>query len=183
VLREHSRALAQAAVSSIDALVKWYASRRRTVPPQSAGAGPVRIRSCAAAAPAGAATVADCQAQIDQLAAQTAASTVTGKNAAKDKSGLLDKLTNANTKLSEGKNEDAVLKLQDFQARVRVLAETGKLAPADAQRAGSHRQAPRPRARSCAQRSRILGSSEMKRLGRKQSACAALQRRAMPGRI
>jgi hypothetical protein len=108
----------------------------RQPPPHCAsavgGRRPVRIRSCAAAAPAGAATVADCQAQIDQLAAQTAASTFTGKNAARDKSGLLDKLTNANTKLSEGKNEDAILKLQDFQARVRVLAETGKLAPADA---------------------------------------------------
>jgi len=52
---------------------------------------------------------------------------------AKDRSGLLDKLTNANTKLSDGKNADAVVKLQDFQAQVRMLGQTGKLAPGDAE--------------------------------------------------
>ena len=93
----------------------------------------VLAASAVAVAPAGAATVGECQAQIDQLAAQTQAATFTGKNADKDRSGLLGKLTNANTKLSEGKNADAILKLQDFEAQVNTLAQTGKLAPADAQ--------------------------------------------------
>jgi hypothetical protein len=92
------------------------------------------VSAVATAPPAGAATTAECQAQIDQLATQTQAATFPGKNADRDRAGLLGKLTNANTKLSEGKNTDAILKLQDFQAQVRALGQTGKLAPADAER-------------------------------------------------
>jgi hypothetical protein len=91
------------------------------------------LSAAATAGSARAATVADCQAHIDELAAQTTAANFTGKNADKERSGLLDKLTNANTKLSEGKNTDAILKLQDFQAHVRTLGQTGKLAPGDAE--------------------------------------------------
>jgi hypothetical protein len=90
------------------------------------------VSAVATVAPAGAATTGECQAQIDQLATQTQAATFTGKNADRDRSGLLSKLANANTKLSEGKNADAIQKLQDFQAQVGVLGQTGKLAPADA---------------------------------------------------
>jgi hypothetical protein len=91
------------------------------------------VSAVATVSPAGAATTAECQAQIDQLATQTQAATFTGKNADRERSGLLGKLTNAETKLSEGKNADAILKLQDFQGQVRALGQTGKLAPADAE--------------------------------------------------
>ena len=83
-------------------------------------------------APAAATTVADCQALITTLQQETQAATFTGANADMDRAGLLGKLSDAQTKLSEGKFTDAVGKLTDFKNKVVTLSAQGKLDPTDA---------------------------------------------------
>src|SRR5688572_15482967 len=73
-----------------------------------------------------------CQAQIAELQSLTASATFTGKNAAGDQAGLLEKLTDAQVKLSEGKPADAVVKLTQFRDKTATLAATGKLNPDEA---------------------------------------------------
>ena len=79
-----------------------------------------------------AATVTDCQAQIEALRMQTQQATFTGQHAAKDQLGLLEKLDTASAKLAIGKNADAVQKLTDFRNRVTLLDAQGKIDYEDA---------------------------------------------------
>ncbi len=85
-----------------------------------------------APAPAAAETVTDCQALITTLQQETQAATFTGANADTDRAGLLGKLADAQTKLSEGKFTDAIGKLTDFRDKVATLSAQGKLDPTDA---------------------------------------------------
>ena len=82
---------------------------------------------------ASAETVADCQAKIATLRAQTAGVPITGQNAEKDRATLLDKLDQASAKLQLGKNADAVAKLEDFKVKVQQLEAAGHVSPEDAQ--------------------------------------------------
>ena len=81
---------------------------------------------------AGAATTADCQAQIEALRTDTAA--VTTFVNAKDQTGLINKLDQATAALTVGKTGGAVLKLTDFRTKVQTLGSTGKLGAEDAAR-------------------------------------------------
>ena len=84
------------------------------------------------ASPAQAETVTECQNKIDVLSGQTAEASFTGKNADKDRAGLLGKLDNASEKLDRGKNADAIQKLTDFRDTVATLNTQGKIDPDDA---------------------------------------------------
>jgi hypothetical protein len=85
------------------------------------------------ASPAQAETLTDCQAKIAALRLETDnATTFLGKNAAKDEAGLLLKLDNANAKLVEGKDLDAIQKLTDFKNAVIALEAGGKIDSVDA---------------------------------------------------
>ncbi len=84
------------------------------------------------AAVASASTVADCEAQIAALQAQTASADFLGRQAAKDEAGLVGKLGEADAKLDQGKLADAQQKLEDYRDRVGTLAATGKLDATDA---------------------------------------------------
>jgi hypothetical protein len=80
-------------------------------------------------------TVADCQALIDQTAADLAAVTINGNNVEQTRANLAAKLTDASAKLTEGKYLDAIGKLLDFRTSVEKLATAAKpkLSQADAQ--------------------------------------------------
>ena len=80
----------------------------------------------------GATTVDECTAQIETLSGQTG--DITTFRSEKDQVGLVGRLADAAAKLDQGKPADAVAKLNQFTDKVNVLAATGKLAPADAQR-------------------------------------------------
>ena len=84
------------------------------------------------AAPAFAQTAAECSAKIEALKAQTAATTFVGQNAAKDQAGLIGKLESAQSKLAQGKNQDALANLISFRDKVATLAAQGKVSQADA---------------------------------------------------
>lgn len=86
----------------------------------------------ALAAPANAATVEECQAQITSLRQATANATFVGQQAEKNQNGLLGKLAAASADLTIGKNADAIQKLTDFRTKVEQLNTQGKIAPADA---------------------------------------------------
>jgi hypothetical protein len=73
-----------------------------------------------------------CQAELDALEKAIGDAT-TFTNPEKDQQNLLNKLQNAEAKLSEGKTQDAVAKITDIQNAVARLATGGKLGPADAQ--------------------------------------------------
>jgi hypothetical protein len=92
------------------------------------------VGAIALPATASATTVDECQAQLTQLRADTVAAQSSFTNA-KDFNGAIGKLDAAALKLSEGKNADAVLKLQDFQTLLNALATAPKpkLDPATAQ--------------------------------------------------
>lgn len=79
-----------------------------------------------------AATVDDCQAKITTLQQETQDATFLGANADRDREGLLNKLADAQAKLSEGKFADAAAKLTDFRDKVVTLSAQGKLDPNDA---------------------------------------------------
>ena len=84
-------------------------------------------------ASASASTVAECQAQIDQLSAKTQTVAISGQNADKDRAGLLGKLSSASTKLEQGKADDAVMKLEDFRTKVQSLEAAAQVSAQDAQ--------------------------------------------------
>ena len=84
------------------------------------------------AAPAFAQTADECNAQIEALKAQTTATTFVGQNATKDQAGLIGKLESAQSKLAQGKNQDAIANLTSFRDKVATLAAQGKVSQADA---------------------------------------------------
>ena len=88
----------------------------------------------AGASTASATTVDECQAQLAALRADTVAAEGSFTNT-KDFNGAIAKLDAAATKLSAGKNADAVGKLTDFQSTLNALATAPKpkLDPAVAQ--------------------------------------------------
>ena len=71
-------------------------------------------------------TVTDCQALIDQTTADLAGVTISGNNAEQTRASLAAKLSDASTKLTEGKYLDAIEKLLDFRASVEKLAMAAK---------------------------------------------------------
>ena len=82
--------------------------------------------------PPASADVTTCQQKITDLRVATSNTTFFGKNAAKEKAGLLGKLDASSSALAAGKNADAVQKLTDFRDHVAQLAAQGKVAQADA---------------------------------------------------
>ena len=85
-----------------------------------------------AAAPAHATTVAECIAQIQALSTTTSSVQISGRNAERDRQGLVGKLAEAVDKLNQGKPLDAIAKLNDFIQRVTQLAAQGRIQPGDA---------------------------------------------------
>ncbi len=77
------------------------------------------------AATASATTTADCQAQLLQLRADTMAAQGSFANA-RDFNGAVAKLDAVASKLAEGKNADAVLKVGDYQTLLTALATAPK---------------------------------------------------------
>jgi hypothetical protein len=74
---------------------------------------------------ASATTVDDCQAQLATLRADTVAAQTSFTNES-DFTGEVAKLDDASTKLTEGKNADAVEKLVNFQSTLNSLATASK---------------------------------------------------------
>jgi len=72
-------------------------------------------------------TVSECQTIIANLKTNTAAVTITGRQAEKDLAGLTVKLNEASAKLDQAKFCDSIQKLNDFKARVNQLVAGGKL--------------------------------------------------------
>jgi uncharacterized iron-regulated protein len=83
---------------------------------------------------ANAATAEECQAKIDALVTQTASAEFFGRNAERDRAGLLDKLDQATAKLAEAKFADAIEKLTDFRTTVEefIAGPKPKINPDDA---------------------------------------------------
>ena len=69
----------------------------------------------------------DCQTLIAGLRADTETVVITGKNAEKDRAGLLAKLDGASTDLERGKLCGAIRKLTDFRDKVNQLIAAGKI--------------------------------------------------------
>jgi hypothetical protein len=91
---------------------------------RSSAFAPCRFETEAARKPVAAAsstTVGECQADLQSLRAQTVAAEGSFANA-KDFNGLVAKLDSAATKLTAGKNADAVQKLTDFLTTLHALA-------------------------------------------------------------
>lgn len=84
------------------------------------------------APPARATTVSECKTLLDTLILETQSVTITGRNADRDRAGLLAKLTNAEIKLDQGKFADAIQKLQDYEAKVNQLLAAGNISLTDA---------------------------------------------------
>lgn len=76
-------------------------------------------------ASASAATLDECQAQLEQLQSNTSAAADSFTNV-KDFNGAVAKLDAASSKLAEGKTADAAQKLMDFQAKLNALATAPK---------------------------------------------------------
>lgn len=72
-------------------------------------------------------TVTEVQAMIASLRTKTEGVVLTGKSADKDRAGLVGKLNEATLKVDQGKFCDAVVKLNDFKARVNQLIAAGKI--------------------------------------------------------
>ena len=72
-------------------------------------------------------TVTEVQAMIASLRTKTEGVVITGKSAEKDLNGLLAKLNEAALKVDQGKFCDAVVKLNDFKARVNQLIAAGRI--------------------------------------------------------
>jgi len=70
---------------------------------------------------------AQCEASIAELRTATEGVVITGKNAEKDRAGLVGKLDNASASLSRGKLCDAIRKLTDFRTKVNQLIAAGKI--------------------------------------------------------
>ena len=67
-------------------------------------------------------TLATCQSQLEALRAAITGATFTGKSGETERTHLLAKVTEAETKLAEGKTTDAVAKLADIRASVTALS-------------------------------------------------------------
>lgn len=72
-------------------------------------------------------TITEVQAMLTSLTAKTTSVIITGKQAEKDRTGLLDKLNEATLKVDQAKFCDAVAKLNDFKARVNALIAAGRI--------------------------------------------------------
>jgi hypothetical protein len=94
------------------------------------------LLTAAVALPAGASaqTVEDCQRQLDKLATDVQGVTITGQNAAKNRTGLIAKVDDARVKLSEGKFTQAIEKLDDFKVKIGQLQASGAISVEDATR-------------------------------------------------
>ena len=75
--------------------------------------------------PAGASQ--DCQGLIAALRADTEVVALTGRNAEKNRAGLLGKLDDASTALDKGKLCGAIQKLTDFRNKVNQLIASGSI--------------------------------------------------------
>lgn len=77
---------------------------------------------------ANATTITEVQAMIASLKAKTTNVTISGKAAeTKDRPGLLGKVNEASLKLDQGKFCDAIVKVNDFKAKVNQLIAAGKI--------------------------------------------------------
>jgi hypothetical protein len=72
-------------------------------------------------------TVSECQQMIANLKAETQNVIITGRNADKDRAGLIGKLNNASFALDQGKFCDAIQKLNDFKAKINQLIAAGNI--------------------------------------------------------
>lgn len=81
-------------------------------------------------------SVAECSADLAAVEQAVGDVTILGRQADKDRAGLLGKLDNAQAKLDEGKFDDAIGKLTDFRETVIALraAAKPKLSADDAQK-------------------------------------------------
>ena len=70
---------------------------------------------------------AQCEASIAELRAATVGVLLTGRQAEKNRAGLLAKLDNASTELGKGKLCDAIQKLTDFRDKVNQLIASGSI--------------------------------------------------------
>ena len=68
-----------------------------------------------------------CQALIDALRADTETVVLTGRQADKNRAGLLGKLDDASTALAKGKLCSAIQKLTDFRNKVNQLIASGSI--------------------------------------------------------
>ncbi|HVG29426.1 MAG TPA: hypothetical protein VM864_06865 [Pyrinomonadaceae bacterium] len=72
-------------------------------------------------------TVSECQQLIANLKAETQTVIITGKNAEKDRTGLVGKADNASFALDRGKFCDAIQKLNDFKSKINQLIAAGNI--------------------------------------------------------
>lgn len=72
-------------------------------------------------------TVSECQAQIAALRVQTQSVTMTGRNADRDRLGLIGKLDNATLSIDKAKFCDAIQKLNDYKAKINQLIAANKI--------------------------------------------------------
>jgi hypothetical protein len=82
--------------------------------------------------PATAQTGTDCAAQIASLRTAAEGVAISGKNADKDREGLIRNLDAATTELGKGKTADAAKKLADFKVKVEQLASAERISSGDA---------------------------------------------------
>jgi len=80
----------------------------------------------ATAPSASATTIEECQAQLSTLRTSTVAANDSFTNPDKDWTGLLGKIDAASAELADGKNADALLKLDRYQAKLTELASAPK---------------------------------------------------------
>ena len=104
-------------------------SRNHLLRAAAAVAATPLLRSGAYAVPTAHAQTVEppCQELISDLEAEVTTVPLTGRNADKDRAGLLSKRGDASAKLEQGKPDDAIRKLVDFQTRVEQLAAAGSL--------------------------------------------------------
>jgi hypothetical protein len=76
---------------------------------------------------ASASTISECQALIAALRSETESVIIVGKNAEKNRLGLLSKLDNASVSLDRVKLCDAIRKLTDFRVKVNQLIASGSI--------------------------------------------------------
>jgi hypothetical protein len=72
-------------------------------------------------------TVSECQTAIANLKTETTSIAITGRNADKDRAGLIGKLDAAAFSLDQAKFCDAIQKLNDYRAKVNQLIAAGKI--------------------------------------------------------